>query len=125
MRCTRKSEGFTLVELLVVVLIVGILAAIAIPVYVGQQNSAEDVVARAELQQARIAMSGYLSRSDDVLPGALSDLHDLGLSDSVSTSLEHGFVPGAGVGQYCIEGEATTTNWFRVSESAGVEPGRC
>ena len=38
----KGREGFSLIELLVVIAIVAILAAISIPVYLGQREKAED-----------------------------------------------------------------------------------
>ena len=45
----EKDKGFTLVELLVVMIIIGILAAIAIPVFMNQRAKARDTSTKADV----------------------------------------------------------------------------
>ena len=51
-RGTADEEGFTLVELMVVVLIMAILMAIAIPTFLGAQNKAKDASVKSDLRNA-------------------------------------------------------------------------
>jgi type IV pilus assembly protein PilA len=51
-RLDRDEEGFTLIELMVVVLIIAILIAIAIPTFLGARTRAQDRQAQSNLRNA-------------------------------------------------------------------------
>jgi type IV pilus assembly protein PilA len=57
----NKDEGFTLIELMVVVLIIAILVAIAIPTFLGQRKNAQDSAAKSNVRNALATEKAYFS----------------------------------------------------------------
>jgi prepilin-type N-terminal cleavage/methylation domain-containing protein len=77
----RKNEGFTLIELMIVIAIIGILAAIAIPQFSAYRMRSYNAGANADLRNAATAQEAYYVDSM-TYTNALADLTGNGLFTS-------------------------------------------
>lgn len=68
-RALRPSHGFTLVELLIVVVILGLLAAIVVPQFNGASAEAKEAALSQDLSAIRKAISLYRVQHEEQYPG--------------------------------------------------------
>ncbi len=109
----NKDEGFTLVELMVVVLIIAILIAIAIPTFLGARRGAQDRAAQAQVRNALVAEKAFYVDNNDYT-GVLANIQALEPNLAAVTLSQ----PAANADVVCIEFQSETTTFFQLWESA-------
>ncbi|GAB4390294.1 MAG: hypothetical protein Kow0025_21340 [Thermodesulfovibrionales bacterium] len=89
-------SGFTLVELLLVIVILGILAGIAVPAYIGQRTRAMHSEAKANLEALRLLQEQYYAENGRYAPDpdARWQYKDTSAADSGIEDVLPGFRPG-------------------------------
>ena len=81
-RGSSGESGFTLVELMIVMTIIGILSAIAIPSYIRSVKKANEAVLREDLHTLRTAVDSYTVDKEKA-PQSLDDLVQAGYLKSI------------------------------------------
>ena len=81
-RKRRSESGFTLIELMIVMAIIGLLSTIAIPIYLRAVKRAKEAVLREDLHTMRSAIDSYTVDKEKA-PQGLDDLVQAGYLKSI------------------------------------------
>jgi type IV pilus assembly protein PilA len=76
----EEDRGFTMIELLVVVVIIGILVAIAVPVYLNYRKGAANKSAASDVRGSVTAIEQYYTENSNVYPASQATMLGQGVS---------------------------------------------
>lgn len=119
----ENDYGFTLIELLVVTVIIGILATVAIPVFLNQRDKAYDSTAKSDLRNLANFEEIYLNDY-----GTYADIGTVKLGEPdlfPSKGILLGVVDFIGDQGYCLFAKhlgGSTKVWYYDSEGGGLQP---
>ena len=117
-RTSRHSDdaGFTLVELLVVTVLIGVLASIVVSVFLTQRTKATGATARSDLRNAATMEEAQLTDTGSYTT-SVATLQKQGFSES--PGLKYGFADTST--GYCEVATANGTYWWFDSSAGGVQ----
>jgi type IV pilus assembly protein PilA len=122
----EREGGFTLVELLIVIIIIGILASIAIPIFLNQRNKAYDAAAKSDLKGMQVAEESYLSDFSTyttAVTGTTSLTSEGFKPSSSTTNTVVGIVGGS---SWCVKSVSQTgTSYYLGNNSGGPTTTAC
>lgn len=101
-----QEDGFTLIEILVVILIIGILTAIAIPVFLNQRKAAADAALHSDMKNAVTAIQTYIATNKgEKLPITATVIKPIMGGNSSGVSKETTLAVSGNTEEWCVLGE--------------------
>lgn len=119
------QRGFTIVELIIVIVVIGVLTAILVVGYGAVQNNAHDAAVKADLQKIDDAMKQFALDHEGVFPASGTDMLTLGLKlnqDAYNTSNKANIYlcTNATATEYAVISMAKSGKRFLVKSESGI-----
>ncbi len=118
----KRNTGFTLVELLIVIVVIAILAAITVVAYNGISKRAQASVAQEQLSQINHAISSYFV-DNNAYPTQLSALN---IQNTSNVSYQYSVNNTATPATWCVTATSGTTSYYQNNTDHTIPtPGGC
>ncbi len=115
-RMRDREDGFTLIELMVVVLIIAILVAIAIPTFLGARERAQDKAAQSSARNTLTAAKTIFTDNEDYTEATVTALNDV----EPSLTFVASGTASTDQNEVSVNGSSATTFYAAVASSSGT-----